>query len=298
MTAHLGELAALGAALCWAMSSLAFTRAGRRLGTLPLNLIRLVLALGFAALVRGLLYGRPLPTDAGAEQWLWLGLSGLVGYFFGDLCQFRAFVEIGPRLTLLLMALAPPLTALIGFFALGERMTPLALVGMATTLAGVSWVLLERTGETAGASGPVRLRGVLLGLGGALGQAGGFVLSKRGLVGYDPLAGAQVRMIAGIACFAVLIAAVSAGPRLRAALADRGGLGQAALGALLGPFLGVSLALFALQRTSAGVAASLLSTAPIFIIPLAAVVEGERAGLRGALGAALAVAGVALLFAG
>lgn len=299
MTAHIGELAALGAAVCWSMSSLAFTRAGRRLGTLPLNVIRLALALVFAAVACGLLYGRPLPTDAGREQWLWLGLSGVVGYFLGDLCQFRAFVEIGPRLTLLLMALTPPLTAVIGFVALGERLTPLALGGMATTLVGVSWVLSERT-PAASAPGPAprRLRGVLLGLGGALGQAGGLVLSKRGLDGYAALPGAQVRMIAGLACFLVLTAVVAAGPRLRAALDDRAGLGQAALGAMLGPFVGVALALFAVQHTSAGVAASLMSTSPIFVIPLAALVDGERAGLRGALGAVLAVAGVALLFAG
>lgn len=298
MTAHLGELAALGTALCWSISSLAFTRAGRRLGTLPLNVIRLALALVFAALAGALLHGRPLPTDAGAEQWLWLGLSGFVGFFLGDLCQFRAFVEIGPRLTLLLMALAPPLTALIGLVALGERLSLLALVGMATTLAGVAWVLFERTASTASAAPPGRLRGILLGLGGALGQAGGLVLSKRGLHGYEPLAGAQIRMIVGLCCFAVLTAAVSAGSRLRAAGRDRVALGQAALGAALGPFLGVSLALYAVQHTSAGVAASLMSTSPIFIIPLAAAIEGERASLRGALGAALAVAGVALLFAG
>ena len=79
---------------------------------------------------------------------------------------------------------------------------------------------------------------------------------------------------------------------------DRRALGHAALGAALGPFLGVSLAMFALQHTSAGIAASLMSTAPIFIIPLAALMEGERPGLRGGLGAVIAVCGVALLFAG
>ncbi|HEY8374879.1 MAG TPA: DMT family transporter [Nannocystis sp.] len=299
MTEHLGELAALGTAVCWSVSSLAFTRAGRRIGTLPLNVIRLALALLCSAVACGLLYGRPLPTDAGREQWLWLGLSGAVGYFLGDLCQFRAFVEIGPRRTLLLMALSPPLAAVIGFVALGERLGPLALAGMATTLAGVSWVLSERTPpQGAPEPGRRRLVGVLLGLGGALGQAGGLVLAKRGLMGYPALAGAQVRMIAGLVCFLVLTAAVSAGPRLRAAARDRTGLGLAALGAILGPFAGVALALFAVQHTSAGIAASLMSTSPVFIIPLAAVVEGERAGLRGALGAILAALGVALLFAG
>lgn len=298
MSEHLGELAGLGTALCWALSSLAFTRAGRRIGTLSLNVVRLALAFAFAALLGLALRGSPLPLGATGEQWLWLSLSGVVGFFLGDLCQFRAFVEIGPRLTLLLMALAPPCTALISWVALGERLTPLALIGMALTLAGVAWVLAERAPATSPVPAASRLRGVLLGLGGALGQAGGLVLSKLGMRGYDPFAGAQIRMIAGLVCFAALVAALGWLPRLRAALRDRPALGYAALGALVGPFLGVSLALFALQRTAAGVAASLLSTSPIVVIPLAAWLEREPIHPRGLVGAVVAVAGVALLFAG
>lgn len=295
---HIGEIAALGTAVCWAASSLLFTRVGRRVGTLPLNVLRMAIALALAAIVGLFLRGRLLPTDAGAEQWWWLGLSGFIGYFLGDLCQFRAFVELGARLTLLLMALAPPLTALIGWALLGERLTDLALLGMALTLAGVAWVLSERTAASAATDPARRLRGVVLGVGGALGQAVGLVLSKRGMVGYEPFAGAQIRMIVGLACFVALAAATGAGPRVRAAVRDREALRMTAVGAALGPLLGVALAMFALQHTEAGVAASLLSTSPIFVIPLAARFEGERASLRGVLGAALAVAGVTLLFAG
>jgi len=294
---HIGELAALGTALCWSLGSLVFTRAGRRIGTLPLNVIRLILALTFASVAAALAYGRPLPSDADAERWLWLGLSGFFGFFLGDLCQFRAFVEVGPRLTLLLMALAPPMTALIEWGLFGQGLAPLALGGMALTLLGVGWVLVERTGVTAPRPA-VQTRGVLLGLGGALGQAIGLVLSRRGMEGYPPFAGAQVRMIAGLACFLVLCAALRAWPRVLAGLRDRAGMGYAALGAALGPFLGVSLALFALQHTSAGIAASLLSTSPILVIPLAWWLEGERASPRAAFGAVVAVVGVALLFAG
>lgn len=299
VTDHLGELAALGTAVCWALGSLAFTRAGRRIGSLPLNVIRLALALVFAAIAGLVLRGQAWPSDATAEQWWWLGMSGFVGYFLGDLCQFRAFIEIGPRLTLLIMALGPPLTAVIDLVALGQRLSPLSVAGMAITLAGVAWVLSERTpASTTPAPASPRLRGILLGLGGALGQAVGLVLSKRGMIGYEPLQGAQIRMIVGLACFVALVLATSAWPRLRAGVRDRGALAYATVGALLGPFLGVSLALFALQRTSAGVAASLLSTSPIFIIPLATLLEGERVGMRGLLGAVVAVAGVVLLFAG
>lgn len=302
LRAHIGELAALMTAVCWATSSLAFTRAGRRIGALALNLVRLTLALGFSAILGLALRGLPLPTDATAAQWGWLSVSGLVGFVFGDLCLFRAFVLLGPRLTLLLMATAPPITALLGWLALGETLSALDLAGMALTLAGIAWVLAARPAvppPTGQVPKDMSLRtGIWLGLGGALGQAGGLILSKRGMAGYDPFAATQVRILAGLAGFAALYTAIGFWPRFRAALRDRVALGQAAFGALLGPFLGVSLSLVAVQHTATGVAASIMATTPVLVIPLSAWIDRERIRWPDLAGAVLAIAGVALLFHG
>lgn len=302
LRAHIGELAALTTAVCWATSSLAFTRAGRRIGALALNVVRLGLALGFSAALGLALRGLPLPTDATAEQWGWLSVSGLVGFVFGDLCMFRAFVLLGPRLTLLLMATAPPMTALLGWFALGETLTPLDLAGMTLTLAGIAWVLTSRP-AVAPPAGQVpkdmTLRtGIFLGLGGALGQAGGLILSKRGMAGYDPFAATQIRILAGLAGFVALYTAIGFWPRFRAALRDRVALALAAFGALLGPFVGVSMSLVALQHTPAGVAASIMATTPILVIPLSAWIDREPIRWPDLAGALLAIAGVVLLFQG
>ena len=142
--AHLGHLAALGTAVCWAFSALAFAAAGRRIGVLPLNLIRLVMALGFLCLAAWALRGLPLPVDASPRAWGWLGVSGLVGFVFGDLCLFRSYVLIGPRISSLMMSLAPLLTALIGWLVLGETLTGRDALGMALTVAGIAWAVLER----------------------------------------------------------------------------------------------------------------------------------------------------------
>jgi drug/metabolite transporter (DMT)-like permease len=302
-SAHLGELAALTTAVCWAGSSLAFTRAGRRIGALALNLIRLGLALVFSALLGLLMRGLPLPTDASAEQWGWLSLSGLVGFVFGDLCLFRAFVLLGPRIAMLLMATAPPMTAVLGWLLLGETLSPIAIAGMALTLAGIAWVLAARPAEVPPAAGQepkgMSLRtGVWLGLGGALGQAGGLVLSKHGMGGYDAFAATQVRILAGIAGFAAVYTAVGFWPTFRAALRDRIAVGQAALGALLGPFIGVSLSLVAVQNTDTGIAASIMATTPLLVIPLSATIDREKIRWPDLAGAVLAILGVALLFRG
>jgi drug/metabolite transporter (DMT)-like permease len=321
---YAGQLAALGTASCWACSSLAFEAAGRRVGALSLNVVRLALAFAFLSATAFLLRGRPLPVDASAHAWVWLGISGLIGFTFGDFCLFKAFVLVGPRLSMLMMALAPPLAAVLGWLLLGERLDRLDFAGMALTVAGISWAVLERTShgpahgpagapaavgalpEGDPAAGPsrtaraARAAGIAYGFGGALGQAGGLVLSKVGMgVGagaYHPVAATQVRVLVGFLGFAVVASAVGWWPRVAGALRDLPALGWAALGAFFGPFVGVTLSLVAVQHTLAGVAASLMATTPVLIIPLVVLLRRERVGFGGVAGAALAVAGVALLF--
>jgi uncharacterized membrane protein len=296
---YAGHLAALGTASCWAVSALAFDAAGRRIGSLTLNLIRLVLALGFLSLAAWASRGVPLPLDAPARAWFWLAVSGLAGFTFGDLCLFRSFLLLGPRLSMLMMSLAPPLTALIGWLALGEALGGRDLLGMTLTVAGIAWAILERRPAVLPDRPPLPRptpAGLALGFGGALGQAAGLVLAKIGLPGVPVLAATQVRVIAGIAGYALLFAALGWWRRLGPALKDRPALGYASIGAFFGPFLGVSLSLFAVREILAGVAASLMATTPILIIPLVVLLKRERVGLGGVAGACLAVAGVALLF--
>ncbi|MEA2603234.1 MAG: hypothetical protein QOF89_4226 [Acidobacteriota bacterium] len=294
-----GQLAALGASTCWSFSALAFDVAARRLGPLVLNLIRLVLAFGFLTLLAWALRGLPLPLDASPHAWAWLAVSGLVGFVFGDFCLFRAFVAIGPRLSMLMMSLAPPLTAVIGWLLLGETLTGRDLLGMVLTVTGIGWAVLDKKDQKDRKDGKDRrtaLAGILFGFGGALGQAGGLVLSKRGMGSYNAVAATQVRVLAGIAGYLLLFLAFHWWPRVRPALRDGRALGFAAVGAFFGPCLGVSLSLYAVHRTVAGVAASLMALTPVLLIPLVVLLRRERVGLGGVAGALVAVSGVALLF--
>ncbi len=309
---HIGELAALGTAVCWAGSALSFEAGGKRIGSLSVNLIRLVIALLFLTGANFLLRDRALPIDASAHAWLWLGLSGLIGFLFGDLCLFRAFVLLGSRLSVLIMSLVPPMTALLGWIILGETIAPLDGAAIALTVAGVATAVSERSDsqarplerddnqeiahQPANKAKDIKLWGVLLAVGGALGQAGGLVVSKYGMGSYNALAATQIRIIAGVVGFAALFFAIGWWPKVWAARRRPGGLGFTAMGSFFGPFVGVSLSLYAVQNTSAGVAASIMATTPILIIPLVALIHGERITLRGVLGAIVALVGVTLLF--
>ena len=299
---YTGQLAALGAATCWAFSALAFETAGKRIGALTLNLVRLVIAFSFLCVGAWIARGVPLPVDASAHAWLWLTVSGLVGFVFGDLCLFRAFLLIGSRLSMLLMSLAPVLTAVIGWLVLGETLNGRDLVGMTLTVTGIAWAVLERKKPSSSEGGalPHRHRppwaGIALGFGGALGQAGGLVLSKLGMGSYHAFAATQIRVIAGMAGYVVLYFALRWWRRVWPALRDTPALGFASIGAFFGPFLGVSLSLIAVRHTVAGVAASIMALTPVLIIPLTVLLRRERVGIGGVLGALVAVAGVAILF--
>ncbi len=251
------------------------------------------MAVGFLAVVGYTRRGLWWPSDADAHQWLWLSVSGLVGFTIGDMCLFRAFVVIGPRLSTLIMSLAPPMAAVMSWLILGETLGALAILGMLLTMTGVAMAVLERA---PGSAGSTRLDGVLLGLGGAFGQAAGLVLSKYGMGAYDEVAATQIRAVAGLVGFAVLFSFIGVWPRVWKALRDRDGMKATALGALVGPFLGVTLSLVAVKRTDVGVAASIMATTPILIIHAVVVFRRERVGLLAVLGAVTAVVGVALLF--
>jgi len=172
------------------------------------------------------------------------------------------------------------------------------LGGVTLTCAGIAWAITARSPRAGRGVEPKRatLRGVLLGLGGAVGQALGLVLSKVGMGTYDAFAATQVRAIAGIVSFAILFTVLGIWPRVWSAMRDVRGMGITAVGSFFGPFLGVGLSLLAVQNTGAGVAASLMATTPILIIPFSVVFQGERVSVSAVGGTIVAVAGVVLLF--
>lgn len=144
MSHYIGQTAALATAICWAISSSTFEEAGKRIGSLSLNLIRLLVGFGFLSIFTLISRGHLLPVDATAENWIWLGLSGFIGFFVGDLLLLEAFVLLGARITMLIFASVPPISAILAFFILGESMNGQQILGMMVTLTGIASVILVR----------------------------------------------------------------------------------------------------------------------------------------------------------
>jgi drug/metabolite transporter (DMT)-like permease len=292
---HIGEISALGVAVCWTLSALFFEKAGSKIGSLAVNVFRLMTAVVLLGLGAWITRGYFFPTDATPYQWFWLSLSGFIGFFLGDLCLFHSYSIIGSRMAQLVMTLAPPITAFIGFLFLSEHLTFFQITGISITVCGILIAMLgKEKGEKLNFNVPVK--GFLFAFGGALGQALGLIISKKGIGSYDAISATQIRAITGGISFLLLVTFLHRWSSIRQAVFDKAGVKFVLSGSLFGPVIGVTLSLFAIQHTEAGVAATLMGLVPIFIIVPSAIMFKERITPFQVFGAFISVAGCILLF--
>jgi drug/metabolite transporter (DMT)-like permease len=296
INSHLGEFSALIVAVFWTVSALSFEAASNRLGSVAVNILRLIIGFLFLSslnLIRG--HGF-LPFDASAENWFWLTLSGLIGFVFGDLFLFKSYTIIGSRFSMLIMTLVPPMTAFFGWLIMGEKLSPLNFVGMTVTFTGIAMAIFSRPSRNERFTMKLAPVGVLYALGGALGQALGLVLSKFGMKDYDPFSATQIRIIAGILGFGLLVSVLKRWKSVIAATHDAKGMKSLSIGAFFGPFLGVSFSLLSVKYAKAGIAATIMALTPVFILLPAVVIKKEKVTTQEVIGAILSVCGVALFF--
>lgn len=294
---HLGEVAGVLTAICWTASALSFSLATRRAGSLAVNIARLVFAMGMFMIWSKVMRGSWTPSDASPEAWKWLSISGLIGFVAGDYCLFKSYSYQSAKLSMLIMSLAPPVATLAGAVILHEKLNWLNGLGMILVLAGIAIVILKRPDDEKNKSRlnyPVK--GLLLALGGAVGQGVGAVFSKLGMGNYDPFASSQIRTITGIAGFVVIITLAREWRSIRYSLKNNKAMTPLLIGSFFGPFLGVSLSLLAFQHTSVGIASTLIATVPVFILIPSVIIFHERLNWKEVAGAFLAVAGMAIFF--
>ncbi len=232
---HLGEFAALLTAIFWTVTALSFESASHKIGSVAVNILRLFIGLVFLSVFNLIRRGMIFPFDASYENWLWLTLSGLVGFVFGDLFLFKSYTMIGSRFSMLIMTLVPPITAFFSFIILGERLTLYHYLGMSLTFTGIVMAIFSRNGKGEKLSLKLDPKGILFALGGALGQALGLVLSKFGLKDYDPFSATQIRVIAGILGYVILVTMLARWSNVVKASRNKDGMFLTGLGAFFGP---------------------------------------------------------------
>jgi drug/metabolite transporter (DMT)-like permease len=293
---HLGEFAALLTTFFWTITALSFESASHKIGSVAVNILRLVIGLVFLSVFTLIRRGFLLPVDASFDNWLWLSVSGLIGFVFGDLFLFKSYTMIGSRFSMLIMTLVPPITAFFSFIILGERLTLFHFFGMTLTFSGIAIAIFSRSGKGEKLTLKLAPRGILYAFGGAVGQALGLVLSKFGMHDYDPFAATQIRIIAGIIGYTMLVTILARWGSVVKATKNKDGMMLTSLGAFFGPFLGVSFSLVAIKYTEAGIASTIMALVPVFIIIPAVILYKQKVTWAEIIGAIVSVAGVALFF--
>lgn len=291
-----GELAALLTAVFWTITALAFESASLKVGSVAVNIIRLCLALVVISVYNFFARGLWFPVDASSEAWFWLVLSGVIGLVLGDFFLFESFTLVGSRIAMLMMTLVPPITALLSWLLMGEVLTLMNITGMGLTLSGIALVILSRKNKLGKINVNYSVKGLLFAFLGAVGQAVGLVLSKKGMGEYDAFAATQIRIITGVIGFAVLITLWRKWSRVGAAVVNTKAMARISTGAFFGPFLGISFSLYAVQHTQAGIASTLMSIVPVLIIPPAILILKQKVTVKEIVGAIISVCGVAMFF--
>lgn len=300
---HTGEYAALLTTVFWTITALSFETASKKIGSLHLNLLRLALAFVLLSVFSLINRNMPFPADAGIHQWVWLSLSGIVGFVIGDYCLFKAFILIGARISMLIMTLAPVIATLVSWIFLQDKISTMEIAGMGLTVFGIAMVIFVKTSGSSNSTQhgkqmklALPVQGIVLAIIASAGQGIGLVISKHGMNSYDPFSSAQIRVLAGFAGFAILFSILRKWKELPTSIQNSKAMLWLAVGSVFGPFLGVSFSMIAVQHTNAGIAQTIMSLVPIIIIPPTIMITGKWPRMREVIGALLAVAGVTLFF--
>lgn len=292
------ELAALGAAFCWAVTGLLSKDAAEALG--PFGFARLrefIVAVILAVIV----FAAGRWQGVSLHDFTILALSGVIGIFIGDTILYVALLRMGPRRNGALFSLNAPMAAILGWAVLGEGLSWRAVLGIALATAGVGLAVLGRPGRSGGhrfeaMKGPIWV-GVVCGLVAAAGQAVGSLIARPVMAtGFDPYVASLIRVGVATICLSAFMTLPVPAIKQRAPVTLRL-LAVVALSGLIAMVIGMTLLMFALQGGKVGIVSTLSSLSPVLILPVLWLATGSRPSAASWAGAAIAALGTALIFA-
>jgi drug/metabolite transporter (DMT)-like permease len=297
----MGEIAAILTAMCWGLSSIFFTATSKKAGPIPVNRVRLLFAVPLIGLTHLILTGQLFPFQTEPYRLLWFSLSGICGLVIGDTLLFTSYSLIGNRLGTLMMSVVPVISSLAAFIFLGETLDPRSMLGIVICVSGIGLVVMERRNGNGSSGSPEKRRfwlGILAGLGGAIGQAGGLVLAKPGLGGDFPaISGTLIRMLAAMVfIWLITIFMRQTQQTLQKVFTSSTLVLNIFAGSFVGPFIGVWLSQIAIQKTYVGIASTLMALTPVFLLPVAKWYYKENVSWRAVFGTVIALVGVAIIF--
>jgi len=291
----LGEFFALLTAISWSGGSFAFAEAAQRVGSIQLNVNRVILASVFLFLTI-LVFN--FDYSISGYQFRYLVVSGIIGIVIGDTFLFSAYKKIGARLSMLLMSAAPVVSTILAFIFLNESVSLTAIVGMSITILGIALVVIN-SNNSLNAKYKITKIGIVLGLLGAAGQAIGLVFAKEAFNSgeLNEFVATFVRVFSSVLfILPVTIIFRKYKNPVKLYLNDPKAFLFTIVGTVFGPFLGITLSLLAIKYTKVGIASTIMATVPVMMLPMSKYIHKEKFNLKIILGTFMAVGGVAIIF--
>ncbi|MBS3946328.1 MAG: DMT family transporter [Melioribacter sp.] len=290
-----GEFFALLTAILWSGTSIVFTEASVRVGSLYVNITRLLLAVIYLS-VTIIVFN--LSINLSVTQVFNLILSGFAGLVIGDTFLFKSFQHIGARLSMLVMALAPGISAILAFIFLDEVISFIGVMGMVITISGIAMVVLQRK-EKPTSNYKVDNTGIVYALIGAIGQAVGLIFAKlafnEGEI--NGFVAANVRITSSIIfLYPLFLFAKRIKNPFTVFKNNNKALVLTIIGSIIGPFLGITFSLISVSHAKVGIASTLMATVPIIMLPMVRYYYKENLSWISIVGAFIAVGGIAILF--
>lgn len=296
-----GEYYGIITAICWAVGIFPFTMSTKYFRATHVNLMRLLLALLVLCpfiIIKEQISFANLFLLPGYQNWLWLGLSGIVGLALGDFFSFSAFKAIGAKNSSIFSTLAPGTAIFFGYLMLGERINLIGISGILITVSGIVYISLQKKDEHS----TMNIAGIGHAIGAALCQGAGLVLAKKAyennVIEIAPFHAAWLRIVASVLLlfiFALLTKEVKPITRNLVNPQNKPGLVYLGLGTLTGTILGLTFAMQTISTIDSAVAQTIFSLVPVFAIPLAYLFHKEKITWFIIFGAFIAISGVIIL---
>ena len=293
----MGELVSFGTAICWTMGAVFFEQGIKRIGVLSVNFFKLVFAVVLLTITAGFMRGMPIPVDAPMRAVIYLPISGIVGLVIADTFLFSAYATVGPRVSMLFMALCPPITAGMAYVFLGESMDTRGAFGMSLVIVGICMTVFGRQNSISIFKiNKEDRRGYIFAIIAPICQSAGMILTKTGLGDYNPVSGMQIRAFTALIGFGLISLIYCRGKNITKAVKNREGIKYTAIGAFFAPFLGASLSLHALQLVNAGLVSTFVGLTPVLIMAPEILVFKKKLKPLEIAGAFFAVIGTGIFF--
>lgn len=301
-----GIIAALITLGCWTIGTFSFTKAAKLYAPVSVNRVRLLYALILLSFITCVIYQiNPLAlfSKPVAMQWIWLGISGIIGLSIGDHFAFTAFKIIGSSRTSLFNTFAPAAALVGGIFLLNENINFIGVIGMFISIIGIAWFIKSNAHNHEELDKKHLLKGIVYAVLGAVCQGIGLVFAKKGLVLFDangqalsPVHATWIRMFVGVVfIYAMGIFKVNVWKELKDISTNKVFFKPIIIGTAFGPVLGVSMSMLAASLMNVSIAQTIFSFLPISVILTAFFLGKETIKLQSIFAALLSICGVFVL---